>query len=110
MNGYIRVQDLEVFISPGQKHGVLRAPGSEVRKGLLKRKAVRKIRIRYLSESGYLSMHVWVVLGLHHNFECINDLQLLIQLDSTDLDDLPMKPYRRCDHRAHGKRLVPFQI
>ena len=23
MNGYIRVQDLEVFISPGQKHGVL---------------------------------------------------------------------------------------
>lgn len=43
-------------------------------------------------------------------FECINDLQLLIQLDSTDLDDLPMKPYRRCDHRAHGKRLVPFQI
>ena len=110
MNGYIRVQDLEVLVSPGQKHRVLGTPGSEVRKGLLKRKAVRKIRIRYLGEPGDLSMHVRVVLGLHHNFECINDLQPLIQLDSTDLDDLPAEPYRRCDHRARGKRLVPFQI
>lgn len=72
MNGYIRVQDLEVLVSPGQKHGVLGTPGSEVRKGLLKRKAVRKIRVRYLSETGDLSMHMRVVLGLHHNFECVN--------------------------------------
>lgn len=98
MNGYIRVQNLEVFVSPGQKHGVLGTPGSEVRKGLLKRKAVRKIRVGYLGEPGNLSMHVWVVFGLHHNFECINDLQPFIQLDGTDLDDLPGKPYRCCDH------------
>lgn len=72
MNGYIRVQDLEVLVSPGQKHRVLGTPGSEIRKGLLKRKAVRKIRVRYLSETGDLSMHMRVVLGLHHNFECVN--------------------------------------
>ena len=72
MNGYIRVQDLEVLVSPGQKHGVLGTPGSEVRKGLLKRKAVRKIRVGYLGEPGDLPMHMRVVFGLHHNFECVN--------------------------------------
>ena len=51
MNGYIRVQDLEVLVSPGQKHGVLGTPGSEVRKGLHSNISVHKIKSHHLPKA-----------------------------------------------------------
>ena len=110
MHQEVTSQHPDIISTPGEEDAILCAPTVEVGERLLKREAILQVIIRDTGQSGDFLVHGSIVLGLHHDFEGINDLQVFIQLHRTNLNDLALQAYRALNHDARRVRLIPFQI
>ena len=84
----VAAKNFNISSAPGEEDAVLCAPAGEVGERLLKREPILQIIIRDIGQPGNRLVHRPIVLGFHHDFEGIDDLKVLIQLHSSNLNDL----------------------